>query len=141
LTSPIEMFRNLPFEAICIKLVNSWVADPSLNNLSRNFYLCRSCKVGLRRMCYPCEFITEIKWLAVKPGGYLRRLILIETFLIFDLKLLWNFRYVVLIFPLIFFFVRTSLLLLQPWALQTLWRRSPLAQELMNTILLTLVTL
>jgi hypothetical protein len=31
------MFRNLPFEAICIKLVNSWVVDPFLNNLPCKF--------------------------------------------------------------------------------------------------------
>jgi hypothetical protein len=43
--------------------------------------------VGLRKMCYPYEFILEIKLLAVKPGGCLRRIILIDIFLIFGLKL------------------------------------------------------
>jgi hypothetical protein len=37
LTLPAKIFRKLAFEAICIKLINSWVVDPSLNNLSCKF--------------------------------------------------------------------------------------------------------
>jgi hypothetical protein len=37
LTLPAEICQNLPFEAICAELVNSWVSDPSLNYLSCKF--------------------------------------------------------------------------------------------------------
>jgi hypothetical protein len=39
-----------------------WVVNPSLNNCLVSLNLRWSCKVGLRRMWYPYEFIVEIKW-------------------------------------------------------------------------------
>jgi hypothetical protein len=50
LTSLAEMLENLPLMQFCIKLVNSWVVNSSINNYLVNLNLRRSCKVGLRRM-------------------------------------------------------------------------------------------
>jgi hypothetical protein len=91
LTSSIEMLELLLYHH-CEKFVNSWVVMPFLNNRVVNLNLHRSCKVGLRRMLYLCEFIARIWLLVTKLGGCSKKLIPSEIFPIFSLKFCWIFR-------------------------------------------------
>jgi hypothetical protein len=104
-----------------------YIHETFLNKCFVYLNLRRSCKLGLRRTCYHCEFIGIICSLVVKRGICSSERIPNKIFPIFGLKPRSSFLYAVLISPRFSYFVRRFVprrLLLHP---RRFPRWSPLA--------------
>jgi hypothetical protein len=89
LTLPADIAKTLALCDDLYKYVNSWGCD-IWTICSINFNLHRSCKLGLHRMCFLCEFIVGMWLLVAKHGDCLKKLTRTRFFWL----LAWNITYV-----------------------------------------------
>jgi hypothetical protein len=140
LTSPDDISETFALCGDLYKFVNLWGCDIWTISFV-HFNLCKSWKLGLRRMCCRYEFIVRICLSVAKHGDCSRKLIRSEIFPFFGLKSRLNFQWIVSIFLRFSFFTTMRAPLLRIQVLRGFWRRSPLAPSALDSISPTLVTL
>jgi hypothetical protein len=91
LTSPVDIAETFAPCGVLYKYVKLYGYDVRTSCFV-NFNLRRSCKLGLRRMCFHYEFIVETCLSVVKHGVYSKRLIQSKISPVFGLTSHLNFQ-------------------------------------------------